>query len=210
MRQLDWETETPRIMSARKQGRDVIDYRSPLFSIKAVRSAIVSTNTNNRRKYNPLSPHQQYKMPFGIITTIKSISKSAVERNRVRTRFKEAMRIALSRAPSLPERGDGDGRSGTSKPLQLPIGRSPNGMTIPRLLHDLTHLGVYLGYHFLATLTAGIYAEPLPSLVEQMRKAIGHISAGTESGARTAHYIRKPSAPPNAHKLRARSSDFNS
>lgn len=125
MRQLDWDAETPKIMSARRQGRDVIDFRSPLFSIRAVRSAIVSTNTHNQRNYNPLSPYQQCKIPFGIITTIKSISKSAVERNKVRTRFKEAMRLALSRTPFLPQDGNADTSSRTLEPLQLPSGRFP-------------------------------------------------------------------------------------
>ena len=35
--------------------------------------------------------------PFAVMTTIKGISKRAVQRNRVRTRFKEAVRLVLTR-----------------------------------------------------------------------------------------------------------------
>lgn len=131
MRQLDWERETPKMMAARKNGNHVIDYRTPLFSIRAVRSAIISDGATYS-KYNPLTPDQKDKTPFGIIATIKSVSKSAVERNKVRTRFKEAVRLALTRARAETEGGEEVANSGTSsmKQVDLPSGECRfTGMT---------------------------------------------------------------------------------
>lgn len=123
MRQLDWERETPKMMATRKNGNNVIEHRNPLFSIRAVRSAIISDGSTYT-KINPLTPHQKDKTPFGVITTIKSVSKSAVERNRVRTRFKEAVRLALTRTP--PEmQGNAaivESEEGCSEPVDLPSG----------------------------------------------------------------------------------------
>ncbi|KAJ9104072.1 hypothetical protein QFC20_004649 [Naganishia adeliensis] len=138
------------MMAARKNGNHVIDYRTPLFSIRAVRSAIISDGATYS-KYNPLTPDQKDKTPFGIIATIKSVSKSAVERNKVRTRFKEAVRLALTRAPAETEGGKEVANSGTSSMKQVDL---PSG------------------YHYLATLSPGIYAEPMTSLVHQVRSAI--------------------------------------
>jgi RNase P protein component len=123
MRQLDWERETPKMMAARKNGNQVIEYRTPLFSIRAVQSAIISDGPIYS-KFNPLTPDQKDKTPFGIIATIKSVSKSAVERNKVRTRFKEAIRLALTRAPA--ELGSGqqvaNGGTGSMEQVDLPTG----------------------------------------------------------------------------------------
>lgn len=126
MRQLDWEKEIPKIMSGRKNGSNILEFRSPLFSIKAVKSTDILDGSSSYSKYNPLVPDQKDKTPFGIITTIKSISKSAVERNRVRTRFKEAMRLALTRDLTAPSPGDreGDGRDSLPRYVDLPSGKS--------------------------------------------------------------------------------------
>jgi ribonuclease P protein component len=133
MRQLDWERETPKMMAARKNGNNVIEYRSPLFSIRGVLSAIISDGATYT-KYNPLEPNQKDKTPFGIITTIKSVSKSAVERNKVRTRFKEAMRLALTRTPSETQGDEAivDGENGSSKHVDLPAGESSCQQSPPR------------------------------------------------------------------------------
>lgn len=44
----------------------------------------------------PRRPPKEFTQ-FAVITTIKGISKRAVQRNRVRTRFKEAVRLVLTR-----------------------------------------------------------------------------------------------------------------
>lgn len=160
------------MMSGRKNGSNILEYRTPLFSIKAVKSTGILDGSSSYSKFNPLVPDQKNKTPFGIITTIKSISKSAVERNKVRTRFKEAMRLALTRdlAASLPESGEGIGRDGPSGYAELPAGKSA------RTALGMTVLSFLIGYHFLATLTAGIYAEPMLTLVQQMRIAIADLA----------------------------------
>jgi ribonuclease P protein component len=124
MRQLDWEKEIPKMMSSRKNGNNILEYRTPLFSIKAVKSASMGDGSSEYSRYNPLVPNQKDKTPFGIITTIKSISKSAVERNRVRTRFKEAVRLALTRNPAgtLSETSEASSRNGSSDYVDLPAG----------------------------------------------------------------------------------------
>lgn len=130
MRQLDWEKETPKMMSARKNGNNVLEYRSLLFSIRAVKSAIIS-DTSTYAKYNPLTPNQKDKTPFGIITTIKNVSKSAVERNRVRTRFKEAVRLALTRSPSEAGEAANANSGNGSEQVHLPLGKSTGRVRLP-------------------------------------------------------------------------------
>jgi ribonuclease P protein component len=126
MRQLDWEKEIPKMMSGRRNGNNILEYRTPLFSIKAVKSSGLVSHSSSYSKYNPLVPNQKDKTPFGIVTTIKSISKSAVERNRVRTRFKEAIRLALTRDLTAPlsESGKGNSQAGPSGHVELPAGKS--------------------------------------------------------------------------------------
>lgn len=54
---------------------------------------------------------------FGIMTTIKSIGKSAVERNRVRTRFKAGVRMVLTR-------GDEEEPKSSSRSMGKPAAES--------------------------------------------------------------------------------------
>lgn len=193
MRQLDWERETPKMMAARKNGNHVIDYRTPLFSIRAVRSAIISDGATYS-KYNPLTPDQKDKTPFGVITTIKSVSKSAVERNRVRTRFKEAVRLAISRTPTEGGLAGSNSRDGFSAAqVDLPAGKCAR----KRLARDAySRCPPSTGYHHLATLSPGIYAESMTSLVHQTRSAMialsnqAHITASTSSAIKPHQEVR--------------------
>ncbi len=80
---MDWEEVTSAFSRCR------IQHASPLFTLKVIPSssipAIFSLSALDHRN------------PFAIVTSIKSISKKAVIRNRVRTRFKEAIRLVVTR-----------------------------------------------------------------------------------------------------------------
>lgn len=166
------------MMSGRKSGSNILEYRALLFNIKAVKSAGMGDASANYSKYNPLAPNQKDKTPFGIITTIKGISKSAVERNRVRTRFKEAVRLALTRdIAGTSSESEANSRNGSREHVDLPAGE---------LIEDAFSHGSAKasskGYHYLATLTSGIYAEPMLSLVQQARAAISELTRQAQNG----------------------------
>jgi hypothetical protein len=104
-----------------------IFYRTPFFELKAVPSEYIAAPDSNGFE-PPRSPPQAFT-PFGIVTTIKGISKRASERNRVRTRFKQAVRMVLTRDAQptgknndrifLTTERQGDDRPNTSNRLLL-------------------------------------------------------------------------------------------
>jgi hypothetical protein len=130
--------------------------------------------------YNPLRLNQKDKTPFGVITTIKGVSKSAVERNRVRTRFKEAVRLAISTTPPGSE-GSLAGvssKDGFSAQVDLPAGKCACKRSARNMYSGCPPR---IGYHYLATLSPSIYAEPMTSLGHQMRTAIIALSDQAQS-----------------------------
>jgi RNase P protein component len=72
-----------------------VSCHSPYFHLRATPSTEMPMPTASAFG-PPRRPPKEFT-PFAILTTIKGVSKRAVQRNRVRTRFKEAVRLVLTR-----------------------------------------------------------------------------------------------------------------
>lgn len=78
-------------------------------------------------------------------------------------------------------------------------------VSLGRLLWRWTILRFLTGYHYLATLTAGIYAEPMLTLVQQTRTAIADLARQAQNGGHAPKRFQSPSKP-HAVKRAARAS----
>ena len=85
LRSMDWDEAVSAF------SRCKIQHTSHLLTLKVIPSSSIPSLSEKNAKID----HGQ--TPFAIVTSIKSISKKAVMRNRVRTRFKEAVRLVITR-----------------------------------------------------------------------------------------------------------------
>ena len=69
-----------------------IQHTSRLLTLKVIPSSSIPSSSDADATID-----HHGRTPFAIVTSIKSISKKAVMRNRVRTRFKEAVRLVITR-----------------------------------------------------------------------------------------------------------------
>jgi hypothetical protein len=149
------------------RSKSAILHRSDLFTLRAVPDNQLPSRTSSPFPPRPdserslsSSPTAQTDplrslpaigksdfVPFAIITSIKAISKRAVERNRVRTRFKAAVRMVLTRGargdPSSQNKSPGSDPSVKTKGQDSTIRLDPvQPLILPskRTIHRLFHL----------------------------------------------------------------------
>lgn len=104
LRAVDWTNATPLLTppsrlppSIRPQ---VLQHAHPLFALRVVPSRAISSPPDQRIDGTP----------FAVVASIKAVSKLAVERRRVKTRFKAAVRMALTRGARTVAAGSAGSR----------------------------------------------------------------------------------------------------
>ncbi|KAG7548899.1 hypothetical protein FFLO_03191 [Filobasidium floriforme] len=130
-----------------------VSCHSPHFHLRATPSTEMPMPTASAFG-PPRRPPKEFT-PFAILTTIKGVSKRAVQRNRVRTRFKEAVRLVLTRDARAANNKEGE--------IAVPLSQIDEAWEVDLLLE---------GHYYSAQLEPGVYSAPMPELVNQVRQSL--------------------------------------
>ncbi|KAK4049754.1 hypothetical protein OIO90_005335 [Microbotryomycetes sp. JL221] len=128
--------------------------------------------TRNRRK--------PYTLELTIIASKKNVHKHAVVRQRCKRRLEEAFRLVLVRGACLDDNGQ---LIFESNPDEV----GPKKWVVP-------------GFSYCATITLELFRHPLPSLVEQVRKALSALKTRVEQSKLEELLNSIQEMPPSASK----------
>lgn len=176
-----------------------------------------------RRTPPPGRPELKYIPPdansFTLAATIKNVSKRAVERSRVNSRFRAALKLVMERdaKPVNFLQPDGDLLQVSNIPPDADeFSKGVSIISVPRvhlvrvqvlityIMQQHTHL--LKGYHYNVMLGVELYAASLPEIIKEVRIALEFVKTKSESPHRQMYWAKLPheSIPSGYRNLRYR------